>query len=113
MAYGLQIKEPASTVFTLDDTTLLQVDFFAVQQGQSVTKNFTFLPSGAVLSTAIVFVNQPPQNEKFVLPTISISGTTLTVTGINSSTSAEGTQTQASGNVTVQSGTVLVLVFAK
>ena len=108
MSFGLQIKEPAGTVFSLDDTTLLQVDFFAVQQGQSVTKNFNFLPSGATLSTAIVFVNQPPLDEQFVLPTVSISGTTLTVTGINSSSS-----TTVSGTFTIQSGTVFVLVFAK
>ena len=108
MSFGLQIKEPAGTVFSLDDTTLLQVDFFAVQQGQSVTKNFNFLPSGATLSTAIVFVNQPPLDEQFVLPTVSISGTTLTVTGINSSSS-----TSVSGTFTIQSGTVFVLVFAK
>tara|TARA_R100000734_G_C3252350_1_gene53508 strand:+ start:54 stop:380 length:327 start_codon:yes stop_codon:yes gene_type:complete len=108
MSFGLQIKEPAGTVFDLDDTTLLQVDFFAVQQGQSVTKNFSFLPSGATLSTAIVFLNQPPQDEQFVLPTVSISGTTMTVTGINSSSS-----TNVSGTFTIQSGTVFVLVFAK
>jgi hypothetical protein len=108
MSFGLQIKEPAGTVFDLDDTTLLQVDFFAVQQGQSITKNFSFLPSGATLSTAIVFLNQPPQDEQFVLPTISISGTSMTVTGINSSSS-----TNVSGSFTVQSGTVFVLVFAK
>lgn len=108
MSFGLQIKEPAGTVFSLDDTTLLQVDFFAVQQGQSVTKNFSFLPSGATLSTAIVFLNQPPQDEQFVLPTVSISGTTMTVTGINSSSS-----TNVSGTFTIQSGTVFVLVFAK
>lgn len=108
MSFGLQIKEPAGTVFSLDDSTLLQVDFFAVQQGQSVTKNFNFLPSGATLSTAIVFVNQPPLDEQFVLPTVSISGTTLTVTGINSSSS-----TTVSGTFTIQSGTVFVLVFAK
>ena len=108
MSFGLQIKEPAGTVFSLDDSTLLQVDFFAVQQGQSVTKNFNFLPSGATLSTAIVFVNQPPLDEQFVLPTVSISGTTLTVTGINSSSS-----TSVSGTFTIQSGTVFVLVFAK
>ena len=108
MSFGLQIKEPAGTVFSLDDTTLLQVDFFAVQQGQSVTKNFSFLPSGATLSTAIVFLNQPPQDEQFVLPTVSISGTTMTVTGINSSSSSN-----VSGTFTIQSGTVFVLVFAK
>lgn len=108
MSFGLQIKEPAGTVFSLDDTTLLQVDFFAVQQGQSVTKNFSFLPSGATLSTAIVFLNQPPQDEQFVLPTVSVSGTTMTVTGINSSSS-----TTVSGTFTIQSGTVFVLVFAK
>ena len=108
MSFGLQIKEPAGTVFSLDASTLLQVDFFAVQQGQSVTKNFNFLPSGATLSTAIVFVNQPPLDEQFVLPTVSISGTTLTVTGINSSSS-----TTVSGTFTIQSGTVFVLVFAK
>lgn len=108
MSFGLQIKEPAGTVFSLDDTTLLQVDFFAIQQGQSVTKNFSFLPSGATLSTAIVFLNQPPQDEQFVLPTVSISGTTMTVTGINSSSS-----TNVSGTFTIQSGTVFVLVFAK
>ena len=108
MSFGLQIKEPAGTVFSLDDTTLLQVDFFAVQQGQSVTKNFSFLPSGATLSTAIVFLNQPPQDEQFVLPTVSISGTTMTVTGINSSST-----TNVSGTFTIQSGTVFVLVFAK
>ena len=108
MSFGLQIKEPAGTVFSLDDTTLLQVYFFAVQQGQSVTKNFSFLPSGATLSTAIVFLNQPPQDEQFVLPTVSISGTTMTVTGINSSSS-----TNVSGTFTIQSGTVFVLVFAK
>ena len=108
MSFGLQIKEPAGTVFSLDDTTLLQVDFFAVQQGQSVTKNFSFLPLGATLSTAIVFLNQPPQDEQFVLPTVSISGTTMTVTGINSSSS-----TNVSGTFTIQSGTVFVLVFAK
>ena len=108
MSFGLQIKEPAGTVVSLDDSTLLQVDFFAVQQGQSVTKNFNFLPSGATLSTAIVFVNQPPLDEQFVLPTVSISGTTLTVTGINSSSS-----TTVSGTFTIQSGTVFVLVFAK
>ena len=108
MSFGLQIKEPAGTVFSLDDSTLLQVDFFAVQQGQSVTKNFNFLPSGATLSTAIVFVNQPPLDELFVLPTVSISGTTLTVTGINSSSSST-----FSGTFTIQSGTVFVLVFAK
>ena len=108
MSFGLQIKEPAGTVFSLDDSTLLQVDFFAVQQGQSVTKNFSFLPSGATLSTAIVFLNQPPQDEQFVLPTVSVSGTTMTVTGINSSSS-----TTVSGTFTIQSGTVFVLVFAK
>ena len=108
MSFGLQIKEPAGTVFSLDDSTLLQVDFFAVQQGQAVTKNFNFLPSGATLSTAIVFVNHPPLDEQFVLPTVSISGTTLTVTGINSSSS-----TTVSGTFTIQSGTVFVLVFAK
>ena len=108
MSFGLQIKEPAGTVFSHEDTTLLQVDFFAVKQGQSVTKNFSFLPSGATLSTAIVFLNQPPQDEQFVLPTVSISGTTMTVTGINSSSS-----TNVSGTFTIQSGTVFVLVFAK
>jgi hypothetical protein len=109
MTTGLRLNDSSGgEVFTLDDTTLLQVDFFTVQQGQSVTKSFSFLPSGAVLSTAIVFVNQPPQNEQFVLPTVSISGTTLTVTGINSSGS-----TSVSGSYTIQSGTILVLVFAK
>ena len=108
MSFGLQIKEPAGTVFSLDDTTLLQVDFFAVQQGQSVTKNFNFLPSGATLSTPIVIVKQPPLDEQFEIPTVSISGTTLTVTGINSSSS-----TTVSGTFTIQSGTVFVLVFAK
>ncbi len=109
MTTGLRLNDSSGgEVFTLDDTTLLQVDFFTVQQGQSVTKNFNFLPSGATLSTAIVFVNQPPQNEQFVLPTVSISGTTLTVTGINSSGS-----TNVSGSYTIQSGTILVLVFAK
>ena len=109
MAVGFQLRDASSTpVFTLDDSTLLQVDFFEVQQGQSVTKNFNFLPSGATLSTAIVFVNQPPLDEQFVLPTVSISGTTLTVTGINSSAS-----TTVSGTYTIQSGTVFVLVFAK
>lgn len=109
MSIGLRLNDSSGgEVFTLDDTTLLQVDFFAVQQGQSVTKDFSFLPSGATLSTAIVFVNQPPQDEQFVLPTVSISGTTLTVTGINSSGS-----TSVSGSYTIQSGTILVLVFAK
>ena len=109
MTTGLRLNDSSGgEVFTLDDTTLLQVDFFTVQQGQSVTKSFSFLPAGAVLSTAIVFVNQPPQNEQFVLPTVSISGTTLTVTGINSSGS-----TSVSGSYTIQSGTILVLVFAK
>jgi hypothetical protein len=109
MAVGFQLRNASSgTVLTLDDSTLLQVDFFEVPQGQSVTKNFSFLPSGATLSTAIVFVNQPPLNEQFVLPTVSISGTTLTVTGINSSAS-----TSVSGTYTIQSGTVFVLVFAK
>ena len=109
MSIGLRLNDSSGgEVFTLDDTTLLQVDFFAVQQGQSVTKNFSFLPSGATLSTAIVFVNQPPQDEQFVLPTVSISGTSLTVTGINSTGS-----TSVSGSYTIQSGTILVLVFAK
>lgn len=109
MSVGLRLNDSSGgEVFTLDDTTLLQVDFFAVQQGQSVTKNFSFLPSGATLSTAIVFVNQPPQDEQFVLPTVSISGTSLTVTGINSTGS-----TSVSGSYTIQSGTILVLVFAK
>ena len=109
MSVGLRLNNSSGgEVFTLDDTTLLQVDFFAVQQGQSVTKNFSFLPSGATLSTAIVFVNQPPQDEQFVLPTVSISGTSLTVTGINSTGS-----TSVSGSYTIQSGTILVLVFAK
>lgn len=109
MTTGLRLNDSAGgEIFTLDDTTLLQVDFFEVAQGQSVTKNFTFLPAGAVISTAIVFVNQPPQNEQFVLPTVSISGTTLTVTGINSSGSST-----VSGTYTIQSGTILVLVFAK
>tara|TARA_R110000822_G_scaffold92025_2_gene211918 strand:+ start:441 stop:770 length:330 start_codon:yes stop_codon:yes gene_type:complete len=109
MAVGFQLRNASSgTVFTLDDSTLLQVDFFEVLAGQSVTKSFSFLPSGATLSTAIVFVNQPPQNEQFVLPTVSISGTTLTATGINSSGS-----TTVSGTYTIQSGTVYVLVFAK
>ena len=105
MAVGFQLRNASSgTVFTLNDSTLLQVDFFEVLAGQSVTKSFSFLPSGA----AIVFVNQPPQNEQFVLPTVSISGTTLTATGINSSGS-----TTVSGTYTIQSGTVYVLVFAK
>lgn len=109
MTTGLRLNDSlGGEVFTLDDTTLLQVDFFTVQEGQSVTKNFNFLPSGATLSTAIVFVNQPPQNEQFVLPTVSISGTTLTVTGINSTGSSS-----VSGSYTIQSGTILVLVFAK
>ena len=109
MTAGLIINnELGQPVFSVDDTTILQVDFFEVQQGQSVTKNFNFLPAGAVLSTAVVFVNQPPLNEQFVLPTVTISGTTLTVTGINSSGS-----TSVSGTYTIQSGTILVLVFAK
>jgi hypothetical protein len=109
MTAGLRLKDSAGgDVFTLDDTTLLQVDFFTVQQGQSVTKNFNYLPTGAVISTAIVFVNQPPLNEQFVLPTVTISGTTVTVTGINSSGSSS-----VSGSYTIQSGTILVLVFAK
>jgi hypothetical protein len=109
MAVGFQLRNASSTpVFTLDDSTLLQVDFFEVPQGQSVTKSFSFLPSGATISTAIVFVNQPPLNEQFVLPTVSISGTTVTVTGINSSGS-----TAVSGTYTIKSGTVYVLVFAK
>jgi len=109
MTTGLRLNDSlGGEVFTLDDTTLLQVDFFAVQEGQSVTKNFNFLPSGVVISTAIVFVNQPPQDEQFVLPTVSISGTTLTVTGINSTGSSS-----VSGSYTIQSGTILVLVFAK
>jgi len=109
MTAGLRINnELGQPVFSVDDTTILQVDFFEVQQGQSVTKNFNFLPAGAVLSTAVVFVNQPPLNEQFVLPTVTISGTTLTVTGINSTGS-----TSVSGTYTIQSGTILVLVFAK
>ena len=109
MTAGLIINnELGQPVFSVDDTTILQVDFFEVQQGQSVTKNFNFLPAGAILSTAVVFVNQPPLNEQFVLPTVTISGTTLTVTGINSSGS-----TAISGTYTIQSGTILVLVFAK
>jgi len=109
MTTGLRLNDNlGGEVFTLDDSTLLQVDFFAVQEGQSVTKNFNFLPAGVVISTAIVFVNQPPQDEQFVLPTVSISGTTLTVTGINSTGSSS-----VSGSYTIQSGTILVLVFAK
>ena len=108
MSFGFAVKDGAQTSFTMTDSTLLQVDFFSVGQGQTVTKNFSFLPSGATLQTAVVFVNQPPTNEQFVLPTISISGTTLTVTGINSSAS-----TSVSGSFTIQSGTVFVLVFAK
>jgi len=109
MTTGLRLNDSlGGEVFTLDDTTLLQVDFFTVQEGQSVTKYFNFLPSGVVISTAIVFVNQPPQDEQFVLPTVSISGTTLTVTGINSTGSSS-----VSGSYTIQSGTILVLVFAK
>ena len=109
MSVGLQLRNASSQpVFTLDDTTLLQVDFFPVLEGQSVTKSFSFLPTGATISTAIVFLNQPPLDEQFVLPTVSISGTTVTVTGINSSGS-----TTVSGTYTIQSGTVYVLVFAK
>jgi len=109
MATGFQLRNASSTpVFTLDDSTLLQVDFFPVLEGQSVTKSFSFLPTGATISTAIVFLNQPPLDEQFVLPTVSISGTTVTVTGINSSGS-----TTVSGTYTIQSGTVYVLVFAK
>jgi hypothetical protein len=109
MSVGLQVRNASSQpVFTLDDTTLLQVDFFPVLEGQSVTKSFSFLPAGVTISTAIVFVNQPPLDEQFVLPTVSVSGTTVTVTGINSSGS-----TTVSGTYTIQSGTVYVLVFAK
>ena len=109
MAYGLSIFDTnASNVFTVTDQTWLQVDYFFVGDGQSVTKSFSGLPSGVTLQTAIVFVNTPPIDEQFRTPTISISGTTVTVTGLNTSASSS-----VSGSYTVQSGGAYILVLAK
>ena len=109
MAYGLSIFDTnASNVFTVTDQTWLQIDYFFVGAGQSVTKNFTGLPSGITLQTAVIFVNTPPINSQFRNPTISISGTTVTVTGIQTSASSS-----VSGTYTVQSGGAYILVLAK
>ena len=112
MSFGLNIKNTSGTsIYSVTSQTWNQVEYFTKAEGDTATttKNYSYLPSGSTLRVAILFTDTTlPDDEQPLIPTISISGTTVTVTGTNTSTT-----NSVSGTITQKSQACLILVLAQ
>ena len=112
MAFGLDIKSTlGQSIYSVTSQTWNQVEYFTKAEGDTstTTKDYSFLPSGATLRVAILFSDTTlPDDEQPLIPTINISGTTVTVTGTDTSTS-----NSVSGTITQKSQACLILVLAQ
>ena len=112
MAYGLDIKNTSgSSVYSVTSQTWNQVEYFTKAEGDTATttKDYSYLPSGSTLRVAILFTDTTlPDDEQPLIPTIGISGTTVTVTGTSTSTT-----NSVSGTITQKSQACLILVLAQ
>ncbi len=81
MSFGIKLMSSSgSLVYSSDDVTWNQVDFFMVGAGGSVTNDYPVLSGRSVL-TAQTFINPPPTNQRAIAHTIDVSGTTVSVYG--------------------------------
>ena len=112
MAYGLDFKSAlGQSIYSVTSQTWSQVEYFTKAEGDTstTTKNYSYLPSGVTLRVAILFTDTLlPDDEQPLIPTINISGTTVTVTGTDTSTT-----NSVSGTITQKSQACLILVLAK
>ena len=112
MAYGLDIKSIlGQSIYSVTSQTWNQVEYFTKAEGDTstTTKDYSYLPSGSTLRVAILFTDTTlPDDEQPLIPTIGISGTTVTVTGTDTSTT-----NSVSGSITQKSQACLILVLAQ
>lgn len=81
MTFGLEVmKANGALVFSSNDVTWNQVDFFYVAANGSVSKNLPALQGRQVL-TVQSFINPPPNDRKATAHTVTVSGTTVSVSG--------------------------------
>ena len=103
MAYGLDIKSNlGNSIYSVTSQTWNQVEYFTKAEGDTstTTKNYSYLPSGATLRVAILFTDTTlPDDEQPLIPTINISGTTVTVKTCTKS--GCGSSDQLTGTVSV------------
>jgi hypothetical protein len=81
MAHGLELFSNAGgLVYSSQDVTWNQVDFFPVAANGSEFKNYPVLQGRAVL-TVQMFVNPPPNDRKAIAHNVVVSGTSVSVSG--------------------------------
>lgn len=81
MTMGMNIMDGVGKlVFSSDDITWNQVDFFLVGAGESVSKTYPIISGREVLVTKVL-IDPPPLNRRAVAPTTSVSGVTVNVYG--------------------------------
>jgi len=86
MTYGLNVfKSSSGLVYSTDDVTWNQVDFFTVAGGGSASYTYPVL-SGREVLTAQMFINAPPITRRALAHTITVAGTTVSVSGGSEST---------------------------
>lgn len=81
MTFGLNVmNEVGGLIYSSDDVTWNQVDFFKVNADSTVSNSYTAL-SGREVLTVQMFIDPPPTDQKATAPSVTVSGTTVTVTG--------------------------------
>ena len=73
-------KPSGGLVYSTDDVTWNQVDFFLVGGGSSASNNYPIL-SGQEVLTVQMFIDPPPTNRRAVAHTVTVSGTNVSVSG--------------------------------
>lgn len=81
MTYGFNLFNSSSAlVYSTDDVTWNQVDFFSVAGSGSASNTYAVL-SGKEVLTLQILINAPPTDRKALAHTITVTGTTVSVSG--------------------------------
>lgn len=81
MTFGFNLfSNTSALVFSTDDITWNQVDFFSVAGYSNTNVSYSVLANKEVLTLQIL-INAPPTDRKAVAHTITVSGTAINVSG--------------------------------
>jgi len=81
MTFGMNVYKPSGgLVYSTDDVTWNQVDFFYMSANSSVANSYAAL-SGREALVIQMFIDPPPTDRKMTAYTITVSGSTVNVSG--------------------------------
>jgi len=79
--HGLQVRDASNRIiYSTDDVTWNQVDYFFVSGNGSVSQTFSVL-SGREVLTLQILIDAPPITRRAIAHTITVNGTTITASG--------------------------------